>query len=105
MAEDDRFAATLFHGRFDSSEIRAAMHALVANAQSSELMIVTCYLDMAELDGSPPSLAGLARRLQTAPPGVSAPGVSAEYARDALVDFLRLLAFQRAIGEPGQEAS
>jgi hypothetical protein len=100
MEDDDRFAATVFPGRFDASEIRAAMHALVANAQPVELMIVMCYLDMAELDGSPPSLAGLARRLQTAPPGVSA-----ECARDALVDFLRLLAFQRAIGEPGQEAS
>lgn len=97
---DDLFARTVFHGKFDAGEIRAAMHTLVANDQPIEFRIVTYYLDEAELDGSPSPLAALARRMHIAPHGPSA-----EYVRNTMVDFYRLLAVQRANCTPGTESS
>jgi hypothetical protein len=81
---DDLFAETVFNSRFDSAEIRAGMQALMRNRRVIDFLIVTQYLDMAELNGTPPVPAEIVERLRG-----RGRNLSRQFVHNILLDFYR----------------
>ena len=83
---DDLFAATVFGGGFDAAAIRWGIHLLVRQRRIVEALILTQYLDMAELDGRAPGAQDVLGKLKTRGRGLTEDDV-----HNALVDFHCLL--------------
>ena len=83
---DDLLARTVFDGQFDAAAIRAGMSSLVEQRRRRDLLVVTQYLDMIELDGCPPSPRAVVQQLKHHGRGLTEAAV-----RDILLDFYALL--------------
>jgi len=83
---DDLFADTVFGGGFDAAAIRWGIHVLVQERRIVEALILTQYLDMAELNGRLPSARDVLGKLKARGRGLSENDV-----HNALVDFHCLL--------------
>ncbi|WP_412743030.1 hypothetical protein [Krasilnikovia sp. MM14-A1004] len=83
---DDLFADTVFGGGFDAAAIRWGIHLLVHERRMMEALIMTQYLDMAELDGMVPTAREVLDKLKGRGRGLSEDDV-----HNALVDFHCLL--------------
>jgi hypothetical protein len=86
---DDFFVETVFNGGFDASAIRRGMSTLIRDGRVIEFLIVTHYLDMAEIDGSPPHPSDVVDQLSG--PGRS---LSRQFVREAVLEFYQLLCRQ-----------
>jgi len=83
---DDRFTDTVFGGGFDAAAVCWGIHALVQERRIVETLILTQYVDMAELNGRVPSAREVLAKLKARGRGLSEDDV-----HNALVDFHGLL--------------
>lgn len=88
---DELFTETVFNGRFDAAEIRRGMRTLVRRGQVLDFLIVTYYLDMAEIDGSPPHPADVVERLRG-----PRRNIDRGFVRETVLEFYQLLCRQAA---------
>ncbi len=83
---DNLFADTVFDGRFDAATIRAGIFTLVRDRRVVEALILTQYLDMAELNSKTPTAREVLAKLKARGKSLTEDDI-----HNALVDFHCLL--------------